>query len=178
MKKTVDELWRDVSESWQQAGLECRERLIPMLRAKAIIYVVIFVFVLSASGVWLALFLNRYQHAAPRDVHLSVVTFAAAVAITGAFDGTSQGRRSGFLLLLAFVAPLVCVAIPCIFGVRAMMGSSDWTLPTNTVSLVTIVGGILPSTLVWSFFNASDRRFAPEPPPTAAVGGNPMQALK
>jgi hypothetical protein len=175
--KPVADLWEDVRESWLEAGAECRERLIPMLRAKAIIYVVIFVSVLSASGVWLAFFLNLYQHAAPRDVHLSVVTFAAAVAITGAFDGASQGRRSGFLLLLAFVAPLVCVFIPSLLGVRAMIGSSDWTLPTNTVSFFAVLFGILPSIVVWSFFNASDRRFAPESLPTAAAGGDPMQEL-
>ncbi len=175
--KSTAEMWRDVRESWAQAGADCKERLIPMFRAKAIVYVTAFVFVLSAAGVWLAWLMNKYGYAAPRDVHLSIATFAAAVAITGAFDGASQSRRSGFLLLLAFVSPIVVVGIPAWDGALAWMGEQDWTQASLKVGWWTVVRGLVPATLLWWFFNAADQRFAPDPPPDVAAGGDPMRAL-
>lgn len=176
--KSTAKLLDDVRESWVQAIADCRERLIPMFRAKAIVYVTFFVFALSAAGVWLAWVMNQYGYAAPRDVHLSIATFAAAVAITGAFDGASQARRSGFLLLLAFVSPIIVVGITAWHGALAWMGDQDWTQASLKVGLWPVVRGLVPATLLWWFFNAADHRFAPDPHPNDAAGGNAMRTIQ
>jgi hypothetical protein len=111
-------------------------------------------------------------------VYLSLLTFAAAVAISGAFDGVSQASRSGFLVMLAFVAAGGALLIPLVVGVIAWQDqAAPWTDVKTTIGWRPVALGTLPPVLVWWFFNATDGKFAADAPYTAAAGGDPMQKI-
>lgn len=167
----------EMAKSWGIALEECRSRFYSMMRAKAFLYVFAAVWLFGGFGVWMTAVMNQFGAAAPRDVHLSVLTFAIAVSVSGAFDGTYPSTTSGLLRILALLFTLIASGIPAIATLMAFASESDWTAANRVVCWLYIFVAPLPSVFVWAFFNGADDRFAPDSPSSAAVGGNPMQKL-
>jgi hypothetical protein len=165
-------------ERWREVATEVPPRVVAMLTPRPLLFMLVFVLALGAGGVWIAWAMNHYGAAAPRDVYLSTLTFAAAVAISGAFEGTYSPRVPGLLKILAAGAALFAVVAQLYFLVPAWLTAEpSWTSAHNRIAALPVAVGVLPAVVVWWFFNSMDSRFEPDSPADAAAGGDPLRSL-
>jgi hypothetical protein len=162
------------TSDWELFSAELKNRMKkPTTRPVALVYFFLGVLVIGGLSTWTAMIdVASGGTTTTAELGASLSAYVLAITVTACGDAWLDKTMPHWLKYVLFM-------LAAVYWFAALNPSSQWIAGAHgRVHVGGLLLAVVPMCALWWMLNGSDTRFAIDPDPQNAAGGNPLQSIQ